>query len=307
MKRFGGFIIPRANLTVICDFALILSEIKAGLCAAGRRAGELGRRVQSIGVAGWGVDYGLIDAAGKLVEDPVCYRDGRTNEVMEEVFSRISREELFTRTGLQLMPFNTLFQLFAHARESIPRAPDRLLLNPDLVHFYLSGRALTEYTNATTTQMINARSGTWDVEILTQLNLPANLLTELVFAGKQIGPLCPALAVELGFENTQIIAPATHDTGSAVAGTPLEPGWAYISSGRWSLVGVERNNVLINAEVSAHNFTNEGGAFDTVRFLKNVTGLWILESCRKEWNERGFHIDYERLLLQIAETDDYRD
>jgi rhamnulokinase len=289
------------------DFAKILREIKAGLRTAGQRARELGRRVQSIGVAGWGVDYGLIDAAGELVENPVCYRDARTQGVMEEVFSRISREELFARTGLQLMPFNTLFQLYAQVQqEGIPRAADRLLLIPDLVHFCLTGRAVTEYTNATTTQMINAQSGTWDLETLTQLNLPTNLLTELVFAGARIGPLCPLLGDELGLENVQIIAPATHDTGSAVAGAPLRSGWAYISSGTWSLVGVERSSVLINAEVSAHNFTNEGGAFGTVRFLKNVTGLWILESCRKEWNERGFHIDYERLLRQIAETDDCR-
>lgn len=289
------------------DFAQILREIKAGLRAAGERARELGRRVHSIGVAGWGVDYGLIDAGGKLVENPVCYRDPRTQGVMEEVFARISREDLFTRTGLQLMPFNTLFQLYAQAQEEgIPREADRLLLIPDLVHFSLTGRAVTEYTNATTTQMINAKSRTWDVEILTQLNLPTKLLPEVVFAGAQIGPLCPALADELGLRNAQIVAPATHDTGSAVAGAPLEDGWAYISSGTWSLVGVERSSVLINTEVFSHNFTNEGGAFDTVRFLKNVTGLWILESCRREWNERGFHIDYERLLQQLAETDDYR-
>lgn len=289
------------------DFAQILRETKAGLRAAGERARELGRCVQSIGVAGWGVDYGLIDAGGELVENPVCYRDPRTQGAMEEVFARISREDLFTRTGLQLMPFNTLFQLYAHAQgEGIPREADRLLLIPDLVHFSLTGRAVTEYTNATTTQMINAKSRTWDVEILTQLNLPTKLLSEVVFAGAQIGPLCPALADELGLDNAQIVAPATHDTGSAVAGAPLEDGWAYISSGTWSLVGVERSSVLINTQVFSHNFTNEGGAFDTVRFLKNVTGLWILESCRREWNERGFHIDYERLLLQIAETDDYR-
>jgi rhamnulokinase len=224
---------------------------------------------------------------------------------MEEVFARITREDLFTRTGLQLMPFNTLFQLYAHVQEHIPREADRLLLIPDLVHFSLTGRAVTEYTNATTTQMINAKGRSWDVEILTQLNLPTKLLTEVVFAGAQIGPLCPALANELGLENAQIIAPATHDTGSAVAGAPLEDGWAYISSGTWSLVGVERSSVLINAEVFSHNFTNEGGAFDTVRFLKNVTGLWILESCRREWSEQGFDIDYEHLLRQIVEVDDY--
>jgi rhamnulokinase len=287
------------------DFAHILTEIKTGLRAAGERTRELGRSVRSIGVDSWGVDYGLIDAGGELIEDPVCYRDGRTHGVMEEIFARFSREDLFTRTGLQLMPFNTLFQLYAHTREGIPAKADRLLLIPDLVHFSLTGRAVTEYTNATTTQMINATSRRWDAEMLGQLNLPTQLLPEIVFAGDQIGPLCPALADELGLDDAQIVAPATHDTGSAVAGAPLEDDWAFISSGTWSLVGVERSSMLINAEVFSHNYTNEGGAFDTVRFLKNVTGLWILESCRREWAERGLQIDYDHLLRQIAETDDY--
>jgi len=287
------------------DFAHILSEIKAGLSAAGNRACELGRRVGSIGVDSWGVDYGLVDAGGELVQDPICYRDPRTQGVMEEVFSRISREDLFTRTGLQLMPFNTLFQFYAHKQEGIPRAADRLLLIPDLVHLSLTGRAVTEYTNATTTQMINAGTGTWDLETLATLELPTNLLPEIVFAGARIGPLCPTLADDFGLEGAQIVAPATHDTGSAVAGAPLEDGWAFVSSGTWSLVGVERSTGLINPEVFAHNYTNEGGAFDTFRFLKNVMGLWILESCRREWTERGFQIDYESLLNEIGETGEY--
>lgn len=285
------------------DFAQILNETKAGLGAAAERARGLGRSVRSLGVASWGVDYGLIDGGGRLIEDPICYRDSRTQGVMEEVTIRISREELFSRTGLQFMAFNTLFQLYAHVQEGIPAEADRLLLIPDLVHFSLTGRAVTEYTNATTTQMVNARSRTWDLETLTQLNLPATLLTGVVFAGTQIGTLSPKLAAELGLEGTRVIAPATHDTGSAVVGAPLEDGWAFISSGTWSLVGVERTDPLINTEVLAHNFTNEGGAFDTVRFLKNVMGLWILESCRKEWGQRGIDVDYDNLLQQVGEID----
>jgi rhamnulokinase len=273
------------------------------LSAAAESARDLKRLVGSIGVASWGVDYGLIDTAGSLIEDPICYRDPRTQGVMEEVMARVSREDLFTRTGLQFMAFNTLFQLYAHAQEGIPAAADKLLLIPDLVHFALTGRAVTEYTNATTTQMLNARSRAWDLETLTHLNLPPELLTDVVFPGDEIGPLSPELAIELGLEGAQVIAPATHDTGSAVAGAPLQDGWAFISSGTWSLVGVERSSPLINAEVLAHNFTNEGGAFDTVRFLKNVMGLWILESCRKEWGHRGVDVDYDNLLLQVAEID----
>ncbi|HVQ36715.1 MAG TPA: FGGY-family carbohydrate kinase [Pyrinomonadaceae bacterium] len=281
------------------DFGRILDETKTGLRAAAARGRELGQPIQSIGVASWGVDYGLIDAAGKLLEDPICYRDERTEGLMDEVVGRISREELFARTGLQFMAFNTLFQLYAHKRAGIHPAADRLLLIPDLLHFSLTGQAVTEYTNATTTQMINARSRSWDVETLSELELPVNLLTEVVFAGAEVGNLSPDLAAELGLEDVQVIAPATHDTGSAVAGAPLEDGWAFISSGTWSLVGVERDSPLINADVLAHNFTNEGGAFDTVRFLKNVMGLWILESCRKEWSERGIDVDYDKLLLEV--------
>ena len=296
-SRFAGHL--RWDLPVIFD------EIKAGGGAAGERARGLGRPVQSIGVDSWGVDYGLIDAAGRLLENPVCYRDERTQGVMEQVFARIPREEIFARTGIQFLVFNTLLQLYAHAQEGVPKTATRLLLIPDLINFFLTGRAGTEYTNATTTQMVNAGSGTWDRELLERLSLPANLLTEIVPAGADLGPLKAALADELGLVGVRVVAPATHDTGSAIAGAPLEDGWAYISSGTWSLVGVERDSVLINAEVARHNFTNEGGAFGAIRFLKNVMGLWIFESCRREWKERGLDVDYDRLLGQIAATQDY--
>lgn len=287
------------------DFAKILDEIKTGLCNAGKRARELGQRVQSIGVASWGVDYGFVDGDGKLVEEPICYRDSRTQGVMDEVFTRFTKHDLFMRTGLQLMPFNTLFQLYAHARQGIPQGADKLLLIPDLVNHSLTGRAVTEYTNATTTQMINATSRTWDSELLNRLDLPATLLPEIISAGEVVGPLSQAEAEKFGLENVQVLAPATHDTGSAVVGTPLEDGWAFISSGTWSLVGVERDSVLINSRVFDHNFTNEGGAFGTIRFLKNVMGLWILESCRNEWRESEVDVDYDALLARVNEIDGY--
>ena len=285
------------------DFAKILNEIETGLCNAGERARELGQSVQSIGVASWGVDYGFVDGDGKLVEEPICYRDSRTQGVMDQVFNCITKHDLFMRTGLQLMPFNTLFQLYAHTREGIPQRAGKLLLIPDLVNLSLTGRAVTEYTNATTTQMINATSRTWDTELLNRLDLPATLLPEIISAGEVIGPLCQVEAEKLGLENVQVLAPATHDTGSAVVGTPLEEGWAFISSGTWSLVGVERDSALINSRVFDHNFTNEGGAFGTVRFLKNVTGLWILESCRNEWREQEVDVDYDALLARVSEID----
>jgi rhamnulokinase len=281
------------------DLPAILKEIKAGLLGAGLRARELGRKIQSIGVDSWGVDYGLIDAAGSLVELPICYRDQRTQSVMAQVFPVVPGAEIFERTGIQFLVFNTLFQLYAHTLAGIPQTATRLLLIPDLINFFLTGRAVTEYTNATTTQMVNATSGAWDLQIMKRLGLPAHLLTEIVPAGSDIGPLTPTLADELQLSKVRVVEPATHDTGSAVAGAPLQDSWAYISSGTWSLVGVERAEVLINSQVERHNFTNEGGAFGTIRFLKNVMGLWILESCRREWEECGLSVDYDTLLPQV--------
>ncbi|MEJ7710489.1 MAG: FGGY family carbohydrate kinase, partial [Pyrinomonadaceae bacterium] len=252
---------------------------------------------RSIGVDSWAVDYGVVDAEGCLIELPVCYRDERTQGVMEQVFASLPREEIFERTGIQFLVFNTLFQLYAHAQQAgIPHGAARLLLIPDLINFFLTGRMATEYTNATTTQLVNAKTGGWDQEMMKRLGLSSNLLAEIVPAGTDLGALKPALAEELGLDAMRVVAPATHDTASAVAGAPLQNAWAYISSGTWSLVGVERERVLINGEVLRHNFTNEGGAFGTVRFLKNVMGLWILESCRKEWKQRGENADYNRLI-----------
>lgn len=286
------------------NLAEILDQVKAGLKDASERARQLGRNIRSIGVDSWAVDYGLINLDGELIEQPICYRDKRTSATMEEVFPRLPREEIFKRTGIQFQVFNTLFQLHAHAQSGIPKTAAKLLLIPDLINFFLTGRAVTEYTNATTTQMVNAESGDWDNEILESLGLLSHLLTEIIAAGADIGSIKPALADEIKLDGVRVIAPATHDTASAVAGTPLQDGWAYISSGTWSLVGVERDSTLINSQVMRQNFTNEGGAFGTVRFLKNVMGLWILESCRKEWKASGLDIDYEELLAQVGTMED---
>ena len=278
------------------DFTKIFDEIQEGLRAAGARARELGRRIQSVGVDSWAVDYGLIDDRGELVERPICYRDERTQGAMDQVFAGVSREEIFERTGIQFMPFNTLFQLWAHQHEGIPAAARKLLLMPDLITFCLTGECVTEYTNATTTQMVNAHTGKWDYDLLNRLSLPVTLLPEIASAGTTIGPIYDGL----GFGGAPVVAVATHDTGSAIAGAPIREGWAYISSGTWSLVGVERDDALINTHVARYNFTNEGGAFGTIRFLKNVMGLWILESCRKEWQ-----VDYDALLAEVSTIEDY--
>jgi rhamnulokinase len=277
------------------DLDLILEGVAQGLKAAAAAARDTGERVHSLGVDSWAVDYALFDANGRLVEQPVCYRDSRT-AAMNEVFGVVPREEVFARTGIQFLAFNTLFQLFAHAREGLPATASRLLMIPDALHFRLTGVGCGERTNASTTQLLNAATGEWDTELFQRLRLPRGLMPEVRPAGTRLGPLLPARASELGLADAVAIAPATHDTGSAVAGTPLREGWAYISSGTWSLVGVELSAPLITASVAAANFTNEAGAYGTTRFLKNVMGLWILESCRKEWPARS----YDELLEGIA-------
>lgn len=196
-------------------FADILREIKAGLSEAGARARRLGREVRSVGVDSWAVDYGLVDAGGELIENPVCYRDARTRGLLDEVFRVVSREELFERTGIQFLELNTLYQLIAHARAGFPKEAARLLLIPDLINFMLTGRAACEYTNATTTQLVGARRGEWDAELIERLGLPGGLLAEIVPAGTDLGPLAASVAEELGLEGVRVVAPATHDTGSA--------------------------------------------------------------------------------------------
>lgn len=286
------------------DFSAIFEEIKTGLRAAGARALSLGRTIRSVGVDSWAVDYGLVDAEGCLVEDPVCYRDDRTVASVDEVSSIVPREEIYDRTGIQFLPFNTIYQLRAHANDGIPAAADALLLVPDLVGFRLTGRRVAEYTNATTTQLVAARTGRWDLELAHRIGIPAGLLPEIVPAGTELGQIRPELARELGLDAVRVVAPATHDTASAVVGTPLDDGWAYVSSGTWSLVGVERSEPLLGPDAARHDFTNEGGAFGTVRFLKNVMGLWILESCRAEWAARGYDLDHDRLLASAADAAD---
>jgi rhamnulokinase len=282
------------------DLPRMFGEIEAGLRAAGARAAALGRRITSVGIDSWGVDYGLVDREGRLVELPICYRDRRTAGVMEQVFEHVPRSEIVGRTCAQCLPFNTIYQLVAHARSGIAAGAARLLLIPDLLHAMLTGQQVTEFTNATTTQLVDPRRGEWDLELAGRLGLPVRLLPPIVPAGHEVGALMPGLARDVALPGVKVVAPATHDTGSAVVGTPLRDGWAYISSGTWSLVGVERDEVLMNDQVAALNFTNEGGAFGTVRLLKNVMGLWILESCRREWQAAGVTLSYDALLARVA-------
>jgi rhamnulokinase len=282
------------------SFASILAGLKEGLQASQRIAAERGARLETAGVDSWGVDYGLLDAAGRLLEDPVCYRDHRTDGAMERVLSKVARSEIFDRTGIQFLQFNTLLQLHEHVREGLPAGARRLLLIPDLCHHALCASTTGEYTNASTTQLLDVRTRRWADDLFSRLDLPRELVPEIVSPGTTLGEITPSLRKEMALPPLRVVAPATHDTGSAVAGIPLQAGWAYISSGTWSLVGVERAAPLVNEVVERANFTNEGGVFGTIRFLKNVMGLWILDSCRREWAEKGLPVDLRSLLPQAA-------
>lgn len=295
---------PREENGNLCwNFQKIFEEIKFGLKTARKKAGKLNKKIYSLGVDSWAVDYGLIDADGNLISNPVCYRDARTNGAMEKFFNKISRTEIFEKTGIQFLNFNTIFQLFSED-ETLGKA-DKFLLLPDLINYFLTGKIFCEYTNATTTQLVNANGENWDFELIEKLNFPKNLFPEIIAAGSDLGFLKTDIADELNLEKVCVVAPATHDTASAVIGAPLEKDWAYISSGTWSLVGIEIDKLLINERVAQYNFTNEGGAYQTIRFLKNVMGLWIFESCRREWEKMGVKTVYETLLEEVEQTENF--
>ena len=282
------------------DFERLLEGIRTGLVRAGAFALRERRSLRSIGVDSWGVDYGFVDRDGHLVEEPICYRDPRTETMTARAFAQIDREALFRRTGVQFLPFNTIFQLLAHVENGLPPTAARLLMIPDLCHQALCGSTTGELTNASTTQLLNVVTGDWDEEVFEQLNLPRDLMPPLLQPGTELGSLRANLRAAPGLRDATVVQPATHDTASAVAGTPLKPGWAFISSGTWSLIGVERPAPLVDASVLAANFTNERGVGGTVRVLKNVAGLWILDCCVREWQAAGHEIDLPRLLDAAA-------
>ena len=272
-------------------------EILTGL----RKARQVAGTLDSIGVDTWAVDYGLVDAGGFLLGQPYHYRDHRTDGVMEQIFARVPRDVLYQRTGIQFLPFNTLFQLYAHERMQPGELAHahRLLMIPDLLHNWLCGSLVTERTNATTTQCWDPIAGSWVTDVLDQLAIPTSMLPPMVEAGTPLGEVLPEWRSELG--PARVVAPATHDTGSAVAATPtqLAGGWGYISSGTWSLVGVELQRPVMTTEALAANCTNEGGVCGTTRFLKNVMGLWLLQECQRRWARAGHITDYDTLLADV--------
>jgi rhamnulokinase len=252
----------------------------------------------SVGVDAWGVDFALLGERGELLQNPYHYRDRRTEGVMEEVFKKVTREEIYQATGIQFMPINTLYQLFAAQRDTpnIIDAAKCLLTIPDLFNYWLSGNAVCEFTNATTTQMVDPITRTWATPLMQRLELPAHLPAPIVEPGSIIGTLLPGIAGRSSLVGTTIVAPACHDTGSAVAAISARDGTGFLSSGTWSLLGTELDAPVITSDALRLNFTNEGGVNGTTRLLKNVMGLWILQCCRQSWALQGCCSDYRELL-----------
>lgn len=261
-------------------------------------------QVSSIGVDAWGVDYALLGEQGELLQNPFHYRDRRTQGVMEQVFRRISKEEIYAATGIQFMPINTIYQLFAAQRDapSMLAAAKQLVTIPDLFHYWLSGNAVCEFTNATTTQLVDPFRRNWAADLMERIGMRSNLPAPLVEPGTVIGTLLPSVAQNSSLAGTRIVAPASHDTGSAVAAISARDGTAFLSSGTWSLIGTEVDAPIITAQGLKLNFTNEGGVNGTTRLLKNVMGLWILQACRNHWNARGHSADYAE-LVELAGTE----
>lgn len=283
------------------DVLRLWSEVKEALRLTARTHGA---ELEAIGVDTWGVDFGLLSPWGKLLGSPYHYRDARTDGMMEEAFRRVPREEIFERTGIQFMKLNALYQLLAMRVGEFPLLglADKLLMMPDLFNYFLTGEKVCEFSEATTSQFYDPRKGDWSTELLTKMDIPTHFLAPIVQPGTVLGGLLPSVAEDAGLGPVQVVAPACHDTGSAVAAVPATgTNHCYLSSGTWSLLGVEVTEPIITPRSLELNFTNEGGVCGTFRFLKNIMGLWLVQESRRQWEREGDELSYNE-LTQLAEA-----
>ncbi len=282
----------RSDKSYVWDFIRFWCEVKESIRQASKTI-----PLSSVGVDTWGVDFALLDKNGQLLSTPFHYRDERTDGMMEKVFARLPRETIYNITGIQFMQLNTLYQLFSMVETDSPilKIADKLLMVPDLMHYWLTGKAVAEFTEATTTQFLDTRKGQWSREIIKAMGFPEHIFPEIVMPGTVLGPLRKSLVDELGTE-LQVVAPPTHDTGSAVAAVPAEnDDFIWISSGTWSIIGMNSPEPVINDQSYLNNFTNEGGYAGTYRFSKNVMGLWLVQQCRRQWQKEGNDLSYAEL------------
>jgi len=292
------------NDTLRWDFEGLMSEIKTGIVKAVKQArGD----IAGIGVDSWGVDFGLLDADGELIEKPYHYRDSRTNEMLEKAFELMGKRDIYENTGIQFMQLNSLYQVLAMrlANSEALAKTKKLIFIGDLFSYFLCGKAFGEYSLASTSQMMDMKTGQWSKVIFDKLSLPMDIMPDIVETGTVVGELTGPVANELGCSRIPVIATASHDTASAVAAVPAEENskWAYLSSGTWSLMGVEVPEAIVNDKTFQYEFTNEGGIDNTIRLLKNIMGLWLVQECRRQWQREGEELSYPEMteMAQKAE------
>lgn len=295
----------RYNGELHWDIPRLWSEIQAGLEAVSAAGVE---HVDAMGVDTWGVDYALLTEDGSLLENPYHYRDVRVDGVMERVLELAGADRIYRDTGIQFLPINTLYQLYA-AQQKSPRllaAADALVTIPDLLNLWLSGVLACEYTNATTTQFLAHSTRMWASDLLRELDLPTHFLTRVIPPGTVLGGLREDVGAGPAFARCTVVAPACHDTGSAVASIETGECTAFLKCGTWSLLGAEVPRPVVTPEARKLNFTNEGGVCGTIRLLKNITGYWLLEGCRRRWKAEGRDHTWSELLAMAAEAEPAR-
>ncbi|NOU67177.1 rhamnulokinase [Paenibacillus sp. LMG 31461] len=283
------------------DILRLLHELKQGIL----QTKYLGyTNIESLAIDSWAVDFGLLAANGELLGNPYHYRDHHTDGIMSEVMDIVGREKLYALTGLQFLQFNSIFQLYALQKNN-PELLDRaatFLMIPDLLRYFLTGEKHSEFSNATTTQLFNATSFTWDASLIEQLRLPEDIFLPPVASGTRVGSLSPAVCEELDVPSIPVIAVGEHDTASAVVAVPaLDDDFAFLSCGTWSLLGTETEKPVLTEQALAWNFTNEGGVYGTNRLLKNIMGLWLIQECKRAWEKEGKTASFAELVKQ-AET-----
>ena len=282
------------------DFDKLLSEVKTGISKAVKKAGT---QVWGIGIDSWGVDFGLLDVDGKLVENPYHYRDSRTDGMMEKAFELMGKREIYENTGLQFMQLNSVYQVLAMrlASSAALAKTKTLIFIADLFSYHLCGKIYGEYSLASTSQMMDMSTGQWSKEIFDKLSLPIDIMPRIVEPGTVVGQLSAKIGNELRCGPIPVIAIGSHDTASAVVAVPAgESNWAYLSSGTWSLIGVEVSEAIINRKSFEYEFTNEGGVENTIRLLKNIMGLWLVQECKRQWEREGVELSYPE-LTEMAE------
>jgi rhamnulokinase len=289
------------------DTLRLWRELTIGL---GRYARDVGEPLAGVSVDTWGVDYGLLDRAGRLLANPYHYRDARVDGMPERVAERVAAQALYATTGIQTMAINTLYQLYSMVVADDPQLElaHTLLFTPDLFHYWLSGERNCEYTIASTSQLLDVHARSWATSLLRELEVPTHMLVPVIMPGTVIGGLRPEVAAATGLANdVPVIAAGSHDTASAVACIPdLDERSAFISSGTWSLVGVEVARPVVTELARSLNVTNEGGVGDTIRLLRNVPGLWLLQESRRQWQREGRVLDWHQISQHAAEAQPFR-